>query len=384
MRWIVHTSFVDPCTDLLPTASSKTKITTRITPTPQKQNWIVKTTKINTTSDLTTTTAVIALKKTITFQQLRDEQVKAMIAGKRFTACDATPWPEPSESMKRTWNERHPSFKTYSSHYLSAQLRLLFLADLEPETRFEEFERICFLRRLAPTTAETYWTTFLSIQKSLSLKPSVADARVTKLLKARSVAFPVNFPEPATTNDIRRIISMFKNSSFTPIVVMTFLNGQRISDMIQLAVADLVPQSEFLLITVRRGKTFLTQNPYTLWMRRHTFPTEELIQLRNRAEAAGRIFLLSNMNSDEERERVLDEIRSMLNAVNDNLELRSIRRGGLHLMGTSGHSLETILNFSRHADQKMLMRYLNWGSVAADRRDEMMTIMDTQVQSMML
>ena len=41
---------------------------------------------------------------------------------------------------------------------------MLFLGDLNPMDRFEAFERLCYLRQLAPTTAETYWTTWLGVK----------------------------------------------------------------------------------------------------------------------------------------------------------------------------------------------------------------------------
>jgi hypothetical protein len=58
----------------------------------------------------------------------------------------------------------------------------------------------------------------------------------------------------------------------------------------------------------------------------------------------------------------------MLQSSNEDLELRSIRRGGLQRMAALGVELETIRWFSNHTSVEMLLRYLDWGAVAATRK----------------
>ena len=318
----------------------------------------------------------------VVLETQRETQVNEMIAGKKPThtqeSIKQSTFPEPSKDMMTRWSNRHASYQTYSSQYMVSQRRMLFLADVDPTLRFEAFEKICFQRQLAPTTAEAYWTTWLGVQKALGIPPSDADQRVTKLLKARAVAYPVQFPNPAMTTDIERLIETFHRAlpSLTAIAVTAFSNGQRISDMIQIAVADLDVTENFLMITIRRGKTMTVSKPYTLWMRRNRYPTETLIEVAASATKCGRLFLFSEFNSEEERSKVLHTIRDMITSVNDLLELRSFRRGGLQLMAQNGFSLDTILNFSRHSDKAMLMRYLNWGQHSTHRRQEMIEVND--------
>lgn len=321
------------------------------------------------------------------FQRLRDQQVKEMCAGKRLPKTHYSklePWPEASLKLQQKWNNRSGAFKTFSERYMVSQTALLFLAEVEANDRFETFEKYCYLRQLAPTTAETYWTTWLSIQKALAMTPTEADQRITRIMKARSVAYPVQFPTPASTSDIQQLVAQFSEShpSLTAIVVFAFLTGQRISDMVQLGVADLKVDKHNLAITVRRGKTFTTAKPYTLWLPLDAYPCQQLIETARRSEKIGRLFLFSETNSDDERHRILHAIHLMMISVNEALELRSIRRGGLHLMAQNGHSLQSILNFSRHADLDMLMRYLNWGSVSTAHCGEMMDVMKTSLTSL--
>ena len=49
------------------------------------------------------------------------------------------------------------------------------------------------------------------------------------------------------------------------------------------------------------------------------------------------------------------------------LELRSVRRGGLQLMATLGFPWETILSFSKHGSTAMLMKYLDKGAVSLNQ-----------------
>jgi integrase len=310
-----------------------------------------------------------------------------MIAGKKFPKKQSMEeWPQASLQAQRNWENRHPSFQTYSVHYMASQRRILFLADITPAMRFEAFETICFKRQLVPTTAETYWSTWLGVQKALSITPSEADSRVTKLLKARATAYPVQFPSPATLADMELLVLTFQIAlpSLTAIAMASFILGQRISDLIQLAVADLQPNGNYLMITVRRGKTVPAYSPpYTLWLRRQTYPTETLIQLANHAKQCKRLFLFSEFNSDNERQSTLGVIRDMLASVNDQLELRSFRRGGLQRMANLGIKIEIVLEHSRHRDVQMLMRYLAWGQFATHRQQEMIEAVDATTKDMM-
>jgi hypothetical protein len=127
---------------------------------------------------------------THSFIERRATHVNEMIAGKLKMKSTTTieACKEASPKILQLWKDRHPAYQNFSSHYMASQRRMLFLADVNPSDRFEAFETICFKRNLAPTTAETYWSTWLGIQKALVIKPSDADHRITKILKARSMA----------------------------------------------------------------------------------------------------------------------------------------------------------------------------------------------------
>ena len=307
-----------------------------------------------------------------------------MIAGKKFSKDNVPHWPLPSKTAMDLWATRHPAFRTFSPNYMASQRRMLILSDIAPSARFEAFEKLCFERVLKPTTAESYWSTWLGIQKALNLTPSEADARVTKLLKARAAAYPVQFPTPASIQQMMIFVQTYRDAfpSLTAVAMMAFLNGQRISDMVQLGVADLMLNDEYLMITVRRGKTVPTTGPYTLWMRRNEYPTETLIATAQQAMKEKRLFLFSDTNANEEREKILQKIKDMIFSIDDDLELRSFRRGGLQRMASLGFNTETLLQFSRHTDAQMLMRYLNWGQHSAHRQQTMIQVLDATTHNL--
>lgn len=319
------------------------------------------------------------------FIKLREQQVNEMNAGKVVPkASSKIEWPAASDQAVRLWTSRHPSFMNYTTHYMASQRRILFLSDVAPTKRFEAFEQICYQRTLAPTTAMTYWTTWLGVQKALGITPCEADPRTTKVMKARATAYPVQFPTPASLADMELLVQTYRDAlpSLAAIAMMAFILGQRISDMIQLAVHDIQPNKNELMITVRRGKTMSVSTPYTLWLNRSQYPTETIIEVAIQAKREGRLFLLSEFNSDEERSQVGETIRDMLTSINEQLELRSIRRGGLQRMAGQGIPLTTVIQFSRHADEKMLMRYLSWGAHAADRQQSMLQAVNLVTKDM--
>jgi hypothetical protein len=102
------------------------------------------------------------------------------------------------------------------------------------------------------------------------------------------------------------------------------------------------------------------------------------------AKSCGRLFLFSATNSDEERQKVLNVIRDMLTSINDRLELRSIRRGGLQRMANLKVSIPQMLHFSRHSDAQMLMRYLSWGQHAMQLQEEMIQVVDMTTKESMI
>jgi hypothetical protein len=88
--------------------------------------------------------------------EARARQLQRMTA-ERPPRAAPLPWPLPSPSARALFDTRHPTAQMRSAGYAATQLRMLWLADIPPDDRFAAFEKECFLRQLAPTTAATYW-----------------------------------------------------------------------------------------------------------------------------------------------------------------------------------------------------------------------------------
>jgi hypothetical protein len=66
-------------------------------------------------------------------------------------------------------------------------------------------------------------------------------------------------------------------------------------------------------------------------------------------------------------------------------DTRSLRRGGLTMMALAGASVQQVLQFSRHATEKMLMKYLEHGAVlrhAAEDNTKTFHMVNTMVPGM--
>jgi hypothetical protein len=266
---------------------------------------------------------------------------------------------------------------------MTSQRRVLFLADVPAHERFERFEKECYLRQLKPTTAEGLWSTWLSVQKIVCPDDALNDwtARVSKILKARCIRCPIDFPTPATDEHILQLFSTYVTVHPDLSIVMTFayVMGQRISDMLQLGSHDIYTKTfngqDYLVVIIRRGKTIGMRNPYTLFIPMEIWPAADLLYLAQRATKMDRLFLLSKQNHPRDLEKMSGLCRDMLSSISTDLELRSLRRGGLQRMANDGAPLDAILQFSHHATPEMLMRYLGWGANLASKATTMEAVL---------
>jgi hypothetical protein len=124
----------------------------------------------------------------------------------------------------------------------------------------------------------------------------------------------------------------------------------RPGDTAQLADGDLLWTSPIALtVTFRRGKAVIVRGgPYSV----HTvIPEDWSYIVKNTASP----------NSLKEQERVHQMAMRTLLEIDPKIQARSMRRGALQTLALSGAKMETLLCFSGHRNEKMLLRYLDWG-----------------------
>jgi hypothetical protein len=332
----------------------------------------------STPSPTTTTTPTPAEKS---FYELREEQVHLMSAGAAQARSVKGNWPTASENIRCLFANRHRAFQTYSAGYMRSQERFLFLLEVPPDERFLRFEQECYHRALAPTTAHCYWVAFATLDKMMaaSCLPTPAVQRVSSILESRVALHPVAFPLCLTSDLRKRLCEKFTASHFgiVALVEACWVLGQRFSDFIQLAISDFLIRTDTVIITVRRGKTIVHTKPYSLALDRHCRVTKNLLTVRQAAADQGWLFLNSRTNDIASRKALGLRTTSLLTEIDERLELRSIRRGGLQHMASLHHHPDKIRLFSKHSTEEMLMRYLAWGQVAESRNDDMLAISRT-------
>jgi len=312
----------------------------------------------------------------------RKQQVDALREGERMPAV-TKPWPQPSTETLNEWSVRHPAFRTTTEGYQSTQLRMLWLLEVPHEDRLARFEHECWDRRLKPTTAESYWTSWLSACKAIGEDVLHSDKAHQKLLKKRAEAHPRDYPKAATLAQVQAMCDLRKadRGSYTTIIGLAFKLGQRVSDMIQLGTNCITIQNQHrdgprrgrprLAIAVKIGKVIGSIGPFTLWLNLEDPVARALLKLKKRATDMGRAYLLTFNNSKDQRTHAAKIVRDIITSVDPDLETRSIRRGGLQLMSNSGVRTKRILKLSKHTDAKMLLRYLDNGRAAAADAAEM-------------
>lgn len=314
--------------------------------------------------------------------ELREQQVALMSAGAiRPPQSLRGNWPSASDAIQRLFAERNVAYKTYSAGYLRCQERFLFLLDVPPDSRFQRFEQECYARALAPTTAHCYWVAFATLDKIMSppCDPTLAVQRVSTILERRVWLHPVAYPQPLTCELRKRFAAANSVEAFgiVALVEACWSLGQRFGDFIQLAISDFLIRDTTIIITFRRGKTIVHTKPYSLVIDRHCRVAENLLRVREAAASQGWLYLTSQANGASALKTLSSRTSTLLTQVDERLEIRSIRRGGLQHMASLGHTNDQMLMFSKHRSEEMLLRYLNWGQAAEALNEEIRQVSTT-------
>lgn len=160
--------------------------------------------------------------------------------------------------------------------------------------------------------------------------------------------------KPATSADIDLIRATPTNAKFAPqlflVLMLMWATAARPGCVLKLRVSDLHLQGTKLLARFVRGKgARARRSPYTVPT---TLPPEWARILREHMQHR-RDWLFP-------REIKIENFRPLLKP--HGLTLRSLRRGSLQQMAANGVSIQDLMVFSGHTQEKTLMRYLNFGA----------------------
>ncbi len=314
--------------------------------------------------------------------ELREQQLKLMTAARPDRDAEHVPWPDPSPAAIEAFTTIHELARKASPGYLATQRRMLFLWDVGEELRPRRFDYECFVRRLAPTTAETYWTAWITLSKAMGAGPALQSTKLfTTLLGKRAHVFPVRFPKPMTKAQVLQLQEVFSNKArfLTAVITACWRLGQRIGDFVQIATKNIRSSNLGNVAIYMTSGKMISQGhvpPYYLYLPRFDQCTTGLLLAQADAQARGWPFLLSGSNTPQDIALVESQIRSMLHEIDPELELRSIRRGGLqHMASREGVTLDQALLHSKHKNVNMLRRYLDHGFHSRAEEEVMLNVM---------
>ena len=216
----------------------------------------------------------------------------------------------------------------------------------------------------------------MTTKKLLGEAPAAEDAKILRHLEA-TAATQVDTRrqvKPMTTAMAHSLLKIHETKVDAMIlsILVAFLAGQRISDILQLAKNDITSEGSHLVIAIRRGKVVPMIGPYTIALSKSSYVAQALLSLAAVRDG----FLFSENNSDRERLDLQALVRKTVMQIDPGLEGKSIRKGGLQAMALRGEPLQNILLVSKHTSTNMLMRYLEWGAKATDHLNTIRKLTD--------
>lgn len=246
-----------------------------------------------------------------------------------------------------------------SSGWNHSVARFLPIAALPPPQRLPALLALKEEHQWKWSTVRTYYAAAISALQAAEEPLTIHDKEALRFLDNQVTQELPRVPKAMSTFHFRKLCRCAYREADPDrcraliAACFAFQMGQRMSDILLLRPQDVkfVPDVGALVITVRRGKTIRTSGPYTL----HVTQKNNLFPF---------MFSWQDPSIQQLFPRSASElIRQHLRLLDQEYELRSIRRGGLQALAAAGFSLEDLCqHFSKHANPKMLMRYLCHGT----------------------
>jgi hypothetical protein len=273
--------------------------------------------------------------------------------------------PKPTSDQLLLWETRHAVWRELSKQHQAAGLRFLGVACMSPTDRWDFFLKARGI--WSPSTLKSYMEVCLGVRRALDLPVTSHDLKMMKNFKGTYNASHKTWAPPLLPRHVALLRSSILGTTPCPIalaILLAYVHGQRISDVLQLEVDDVVQGQIFTTLYRRRGKVVKTTDAFTTHLSNASLLAAALQQHQFIQRTRGHQFLFSTSNSPEERATLASQTRRRLKLIEKDLELRSVRRGGLMQMAVLGVPLEDIREiFSKHSSTKTLLGYLDAGSV---------------------
>ena len=250
-----------------------------------------------------------------------------------------------------------------SKEYQEQQRRLMAFIAVHRFHRFRVFLTIGDKREWRWSTRETYYTAILSAMTLLQEVIEPIDYKNLTYLKTKAFQELPMSPPPVEYHHLTSLLLKF--DVYTLAAVASFTLGQRLSDTIKWRTDRIsmlqTSHGTCTAITVVEGKVVPKIGPFTIFV--HGQLGHILLQLAMARRQRADIYLFPQDTSHVVHMRLV--------ALDDRLDVRSLRRGGLQAMAKQGASAQQLLMFSRHSSIAMLYRYLGHGAVLRDEAEKM-------------
>jgi hypothetical protein len=290
------------------------------------------------------------------------------------------PFDEPEYKLKLSdlqtrWRNRPKALRdSTSKSRQDLQYRFLVYVPLDDGTREEVFDEQREQDDWSYGTAKTYWSAMTKAMEAVGVP-----IHFTVRVKYKVLEFLANEEDPRrptipiTQEEIDAVTEALRQTKkpwLAIAVQLAFFLGQREGDTLKLApncltvIDDTFSGMKLLAIIFRRGKTTRRRQPFTLHVPMTMRLATDLISLAAERTAAKAEYLF------ESGDTALPHIRTAIITVNPQLNILSIRRGGLQKMALEGASTATLLHHSRHSTKDMLDKYLNFGALSLDAARE--------------
>lgn len=275
------------------------------------------------------------------------------------------------KELVAAWDARSATRKALvSRQYQDLQRRFLYLSVLDAPEFIQQFDLEKTKRSWSGATAALYFVAALEARETIGMIVEEELRLKAKLLTYEEKEEDGVRPTLAATPQQIQQAATFLQPQHAAALLVSFELGQRLGDCLNLF-ADKVqtfldPQTrvDFVALTFVKGKTTRRRDPYTLHMPLHTqagqavhsLVTSTLQTKQSASKTKSPTKLLFGP-----KQAALLAIRQALKQVHNDLSILSVRRGGLQRMALGGCSVACLMHHSRHADETMLNRYLQWG-----------------------
>ena len=181
---------------------------------------------------------------------------------------------------------------------------------------------------------------------------------------------PANQPA-ATSAEIAQAIARTPELWIKALIALAWLGGSRVGDVLQLKKEEVLLKEAptgadcEMDIHFRRGKGVQMSQPYHVATKCPALWRQTIKEFLDTREVG--TFLFPTTSAAHKAKRSA-QATAALRVLNKKLGQRAVRRGALQALAADPNvSLQTLMQYSGHKREETLMRYLDWGRMAAGR-----------------